>query len=152
MSAFVVSKSHIDALIQVALGTPGRWVTWRGTSGYVFNANRTHCQLDHTCLESVGSMLFAENYRSVEYRYPNETRETLGSDCLPEEYGGLPGPAYRRPTLSPVAALKALSCYEYQSCECPDWEETEAYRFCQALRAYLIPLLPGWEEAEWSVD
>lgn len=63
---------------------------------------------------ALGELLWSENYRSVNYRY----RE------------GEPVPAYVLHTteapLSPVAVAKAANCLEYQSCEHPEWEESEA--------------------------
>jgi hypothetical protein len=50
-----------------------------------------------------------------------------------------------------VGLLKAINCYEYQSCEHDDWEKSQAYRFCDALRKMLIRELPGYEEAVWEV-
>lgn len=147
MSAWVVSKAHIDALV---------------TAGLI-NCQHAHLrwehdgegrQLDYTNADEIGSMLWAENVRSVQARYP---------DIL-EEQGDYPGPidfeaeqvfAYRwqRNTIEPVAVLKAIDCYQYQSCEHGDaWRASEAFQFCEALKEDMIGRLPGYREAPWGID
>lgn len=149
MSAFVVDKVHVDALVQA--GLRGSYpLTW-------YWSNPTHSgQLDYLTADEVGAMLWAENVLSVQARYP---------DVLDPDGGEYPGPAdfvdaevftYRfkglgRP-LSPVEALKALDCYTYQSCEHDGWKASQAYAFCDALRDTLIGELPGYAEAKWSIN
>jgi hypothetical protein len=151
MSAFVVSTTHIDAMLRAVVGAQFP-VTWRGTHGTCLDADEGADEwrkLDDTCLDDVGRMLLAECLTSVRYRYP---------DCSPEE---LPGPcptprageyrhryAARIPTA--VEALKLIDCYEYQSCEHPGWKDSEAKRFCDAARRNLVSLLPGYDTAPWE--
>jgi hypothetical protein len=99
-------------------------------------------------------MLWRENLRSIEYRYPDTA-----------ENGDYPGPcdftrddidAYtfdlwaRRPTV--IEGLSILACYEYQTCEHTEWPASEAYSFCDALRHDLIRQLPGYNDAPWEWD
>jgi hypothetical protein len=85
-------------------------------------------------------MLLAQNRRSVDFRYAESDIEEPYTHALST-------------TRTPAAMLKAIDCYEYQSCETPDWEDTEAARFCQALRAHLIHQLPGYDEADtWAIE
>ncbi|GIW55025.1 MAG: hypothetical protein KatS3mg082_1429 [Nitrospiraceae bacterium] len=44
--------------------------------------------------------------------------------------------------------MKALGCYRYQSCETPDWEQTEAYQFCKALEGAMVHELIDRYEAK----
>ena len=50
--------------------------------------------------------------------------------------------------------LAAISCYEYQACEHPEWLASEAKAFCDALRMHMIRMLPGyggvWEVTDAS--
>jgi hypothetical protein len=48
--------------------------------------------------------------------------------------------------------LKAISCYEYQSCEHPGWRKSEAHAFCEALRDMAIGCLPGYDDAPWEIN
>jgi hypothetical protein len=45
-----------------------------------------------------------------------------------------------------LIVLCALRCYEYQSSESPGWQQSEAIRFCEALKATAI------REATMDVD
>lgn len=90
--------------------------------------------------EAVYQMLVAENVRSVSYRYKEQT---LAGD----HYAYQVTPAIKSAT--PVDVLKALACYEYQSCETPDWPESEAFQFCRALEHKVIRTIPGYNESGW---
>ena len=155
MSAWVVTKRHIDSMIRAGL-TPRRdalaWYTgqrededyqpgepWGPTQ--VENAVKRRRELTDETADHVGAMLWNENRRSVDHRYDEATdREVYRyrhSDRLPSD---------------PVVLLKALDCYEYQSCEHPEWETSEARAFCEALRSRLIHRLPGYDAAPWGID
>lgn len=156
MSAYVVDKAHIDALIRAAMDSqprsrcgPLRW--WWGENN---EHQATIGYFDDDTARQVGRMLWLENVRSVQYRYP---------DVL--DGGTYPGPLDFSPTdvdayelgrysakeLEPVEVLKALDGYEYQSCEHPEWPKSAAFAFCQALRRRVIHLLPGYDEADWTI-
>ena len=150
MSAFIVSKSHIDAMLRAALAKQllGDVPRWRRP-----DLGNSFCKLDYYTADRAGQMLIDENVKSVCHRYG----ESVASDNLPgptEAYWRTPY-IYRltnKHTPTPVEALKLISCYEYQSCEAPSWNNSEAYNFCQALREFLIPMLPGYNEAPWGWD
>lgn len=149
MSAFVVGKTHIDYLVAAARRrpypnyTPAPWGGW----GAQHNISAISDP------DTIGRLLWQENVRSVTHRYP---------DTDPDR-GNMPGPngldretiaTYRFNRLTHVEivqALKALSCYEYQSCEHPEWQESDARKFCAALRDQLITCLPGYEDADWEI-
>ena len=142
MSAYIEDKAHIDALVTLARWGPERVPDndWRSlVGGQDAETGR------------VGQMLADENIKSVQYRYDGEALDTLPgpidkSDLLHYHY--VPG---RR--LTAVEGLKALHGYEYQSCEHPDWEESEAYRWVERLHDALIRFLPGYAEADtWSIS
>ena len=158
MSAYVVGKAHIDALIRTALDGPTdaafgwrqygfRWVV--PDEGERFGYRSTELTA-HNASE-VGQMLLDENVVSVGYRY---------SDSLD---AGLPGPidtAYRSPyTYTPGRRLtiaetfKAIDGLSYQSCEHPGWRDSEANAMLDSFRKQLASHLPGYDEADtWEVD
>ena len=136
MSAFIVTKAHISAMLQAALAH----------CPYMYWKNQGLAGSD---LDQVGQMLLDQCVASVRYRY---------EDSPPED---LPGPTNLEWTTpynwdpmgrvpSALEALKLVSCYEYQSCENPEWEKSEAKEFCETLRIQLISALPGYEEAAWE--
>jgi hypothetical protein len=53
--------------------------------------------------------------------------------------------------VEPVQVLKAIRCYEHQSCDHPDWKESRARRWCDDLRLAAIERLPGYEAAAWEI-
>ena len=158
MSAYIVSKAHIDAIVHTArVGVCGREVNPMTAWNFRYwNGERSVGVRGEGSESAVGRMLWIENQRSVSARYPNDRD------------GEWPGPAgltlaeiegyefqrinpYRR-TLTAVQALKAIDGYEYQSCEHEGWHTSEAKMLIDALRKSLIHALPGYDEADWEID
>ena len=149
MSAYVVEREHISYLVAAAesrkIGCPyGGHFSW-------YHKNKGRTELNGNSVE-VGQMLWDECVKSVSYRYPDD------------DITSLPGPIgedfiFKKKDLNrlffhnfdPVQVLKSCSCYAYQSCEHPQWEESEAFSFIEALKDYAVSALPGYEEAEWGV-
>lgn len=152
MSAWVVSRAHIDALVLAG-------VQW----GLVSDPSPER-------LAELGRSLWAENLASVACRYPDDNA------------GDRPGPAgfrdddtltYAAPTvevlLSAAGVVKAIDCYEYQACEHPGWRDpaNRAADYVRRLREAVLDSLPadqvqvsrhggrarpaGWEQAPWGV-
>jgi len=161
MSAFMVGKEHIDALVTAALERwsgdfgPLSWfareLTEKETTGAYQSgepwgpeglalAQALRRQATPKQADRIGQMLVRENRLSVNHRYGENEVEGIytfeGSPSAP---------------VDPVVILKAVDCYEYQSCEHPGWERSEAHAFCQALRRRMIRRLSGYEEAPWEI-
>src|SRR5882724_12430426 len=141
MSAFVVSKKHIDVLVHAGLRY-GRQYTlrWRVGDDPAWTGDyEAHCaaiqtqtrELTHETANRVGAMLWHENMVSVDHRY---------QDHAPNDRAVY---RHREACLEPVGVLKLIDCYEYQTCEHDGWEASEAHAFCQALRKAAIHALPG---------
>lgn len=131
MSAFIVSKRHIDALVTTA-------EAWRiplaGSHGSAMH------RFSFTA-KDLGQLLWTENFRSVNYRYTEQQAEEI-----------YPGPnAYSTKVLTPVQALKAIACYEYQSCEHPAWPTSVAHQFVEQFTSEAIHRLPGYDAADWEI-
>jgi hypothetical protein len=120
MSAFICNHSHVTALA-------------------VFAARKR--VLGWTDANKIGSLLHAENVKSVNYRYGETTKP---------DFAMCAWAAFHE--FSQVQIIKAARCLEYQSCEHPGWEESGA---CQLLRAIIgdetTRNLPGYDEAEWEI-
>jgi hypothetical protein len=124
MSAYMVDDAHIDALIDIAkqYDREYRGLGRSQLSWHFGNPGRSRSLANQTETQ-IGQMLLAENARSVGYRY----REVQDPAALTYIY---------RPTnrdYAPSQALMAIRGYEYQSCETPNWERSEAFAFCRAL-------------------
>ena len=134
MSAWIVSKAHIRAMVSLGV-----------SRGLIVKGSMLGSRMSE-----LGQMLINENVASVRYRYPDSGDQLPGPNeryWLTPYRHDLVGPA-RVPT--PVEGLKLINCYEYQSCEHPGWEDSDAHKWCQDLESALIHDLPGYDEAPWD--
>ena len=149
MSAYIVDRDHIRYLISAALSPSlDRYPPF---SWYHDGARHTLPRCDRDRASQVGQMLWNENIKSIEGRYPGTEGkpENMPGKCdgmliYCHSYGNWPG------VIDPVQVLKAIDCYQYQSCEHEEWEASEAHAFIAALRAAAISALPGYETAAWG--
>jgi hypothetical protein len=148
VSAFVVSATHVDVLLSVALHGPNDGVGPRRNWQPPY-LNEADAQLSSATCSPTGAALLAENIASVAHRYPN--------DALHELPGPMPMPMPAQyeftdfgPCLTIAEACAAIDCYAYQSCEHPKWEASSAHAFCERLRAALVGRLPGYDAAPWE--
>lgn len=165
MSAFMVDKEHIDAIVTIALfgprGMEGDWERprWEAHDPRVTEHDAQEyreCVREHDASryavtispDRLGDILWTENERSIEARYPSDHAEMLTADyCLGYRYQ-----PWSRIGLTHAEAFKAIDCLEYQSCEHDDWRDSEAKRFLDVLRGALIGTLPGYGAAKWEVS
>jgi hypothetical protein len=143
MSAWIVSKAHIDLL--VLAGTP------HGPDKLHYQDGDKWVEARPENRDEIGQMLVMECVASVSYRYPQDSVEA----------GELPGPVEpyyvepytyttRHTVLEPGEVLQLIACYEYQSCEHPGWESSAAADYCRQLfrkTAMTFATGPwGWDE------
>ena len=144
MSAYIVSKKIIDAIVTVAatgpLGHRGYGQGWSDLIQYA-----KYDGLHVTTPSELGAALWVANVRSVNYRY-SERNPGFMKAARAYEYE----PVRKRPNV--LEALALLSTYEYQTCERPDWRRAPEYYFIERLRGALIYWLPGFSEARWQED
>ena len=147
MSAYIVSKAHIDAIVTFAVsgklrvGTIKRMAGDAGHGEYVNSSAYTPSQ--------IGAALWAENHASVDHRYSDTTsvpayvfRPTChGSSCT-------------KPTrlLTPLDIIKLCQSLKYQSCEHPAWDASFAKDFLNRVISAAIGALPGYDNAFWGID
>lgn len=157
MSVYIVSIHHIRALVNAGLNLRDGPLRWERSVPTAEQRERAYQRgmpwgsealevvkeitavLTRETAERVGAMLVAQNRYSADFRYDESEIEELYTH----------GPSSRRTV---IELLGAINCYEYQACETPDWEQSEAYRFCDALRRALIRELPGWNNVPWGID
>lgn len=135
MSAYVVSKDHLDLLVTAAMHG-SRYYKGLRVGGRVFDSPEDANEL--------GAILWAENVRSVNYRYHLDDWEevyTYDPAGIAPYLGGL---------IDWGHVLGALSCYEYQACETDNWETTQAYQVCQALRRKVCGIIADRAGGGWS--
>ena len=122
MSAFICNTYHVCQLVAYA-------------------ANHQHEKWDREKCQEVADILYRENFRSVNARYPGHQQEYPGITYRPS----LCNP------LSPVQFFKALDCLAYQSCEAEGWKESKAHELIEDMRYVGWHSLPGYEAAEWEL-
>src|SRR5262249_30306760 len=132
MSAFVVSATHVDVLLSVALHGPSDGASRRHdwTPPYLDEAGT---RLSVTTSSLLGACLLAENIASVAHRYPDCARHELPGPMpmpIPDQYELTDF----GPCMTIAEACSAIDCYVYQSCEHPEWQGTSAEAFCERLR------------------
>lgn len=158
MSAFLVDVEHVRALVDSAVHYG---LLERGHLPHAMRleVEKRSAQLADAGLEPdvpsiVGRILWEENVRSLEYRYP-DTKEK--PEDRPGTIGEGPkvGPPFdfkaRRFHLLPGAVGGAVSCYEYQSCEHPEWEASASADFCRALTKAALKKAPGGDTCPWEI-
>jgi hypothetical protein len=113
MSAYIVNRQQIVSLVQAA-------------RAYGVIADDPHEAAE------AGKTLWQTNIASVAYRYPGTANlpGPVGENfqLTAEDFAAVP----REPDAS--AVLRNLSAYDYQSCERPDWAQSQAFALCDALR------------------
>lgn len=117
MSAFVCMPEHLGALA----------------------AAMAHYEIDFD-IERMAEVLAKENIRSVAFRYPSDPDGGRPGPCLYDheivQFAVAYAVHYHRHGL-PVNGrdlINMIRCYEYQTCETPDWEQTEAVEKVRMLR------------------
>jgi hypothetical protein len=153
MSAFMVSKPVIDALVCVVDEGPERLERtvqeWKDSIHYSGILPEDF----KTPLDDLGDMLVRENLSSIHYRYPDTISDPKNTPGPIEQYWAQ-SYIYQRPDRKPTAveAYKLIDHYEYQACEHPEWETSSAKKVCTKLRELLISALPGYQAAPWGWD
>jgi hypothetical protein len=131
VSAWMVSKAHIDVLVQ----------------GLAESETVTDVDPDE-----LGRILWRECLASVAYRYPNDgDGERPGPvdfrDNDVETY------TYRRPAkkVGLGGLMTAIECYDYQSCEHPGWTTSQARAWVLDLHARLKDA-GSTSNGQWGYD
>lgn len=135
MSAYMVERHHIAYLIAAGLRFGDRHFRWRH-EGAIRKIDST----DIDRLNEVGQMLWDENRKSIECRYP-DTRDNfceLAPGATGENFVYIHNPEQFWHNIKPAQVINSVKCYEYQSCEHGGWHESEARAFCASLKDYAV--------------
>ena len=142
MSAWMVDKLHIDLMVDVAINGPRG--SRAGSSHPVLPMAPNWEHLAETP-DELGQMLMTANADSLDYRYPDGE---MVPDWARRPYRW-ERPAYRLDTFQTV---KAIACFDYQSCERPDWVSNPVKEWCDRLLHILAMGLPEVDAAPWGFD
>ena len=134
MSAYIVPFAHINYLAKFA---EAFIQADHGKLSYYWNGERKN----HGDADIIGQILWNENYRSVNYRYKE------GSPAPP--FQSIPNSR----KFDPALIFDAINGLSYQSCECDNWEETEAWAILQALRVRACRMVTDAANVNgWTLD
>ena len=146
MSAFVVSHDHIDALLTFVRYEQDL----QERLGHYANLGRA------ADLTDIGRVLLKECIRSVKSRYPDCTDDDLPGktgETAETYYFKTFDPFVRMPLANKVAwVIKACHCYDYQSCETDDYEQSLAHKMIRSIEARAISSMPYYEAAPWEIN
>jgi hypothetical protein len=155
VSAWIVSKTHIDYLLSAVMSQhhapQHQGDGWRPATIGDY-PDTLEIRPEHA--DGIGQTLADECVKSVGYRYAgsdwNKSSDDLPGWTLPEEYH-----FQLVEVESPWHALKALSSYSYQSCEHPEWRQSQAYRIVEGIQQYLWNQLKRrsdqYQDGPWDV-
>lgn len=156
MSAWLVDREHIRFLVTAAMsrtlhslpGTHHSWTWDVDRAAGTYKRADLHCtggghRSDGTEQDAhaVGQMLWDENAASIAYRYHSHDEE-------PVVYGRH---QRSRHPVTAAAIFNACDCYEYQSCEHPGWETSQAKVFVESLRSAAMRIVPGYDQQPWGL-
>lgn len=127
MSAFVVSDTHIDALV---------------TAGRVWEVLESDEEA-----QRMGAAMKALNIEAVSHRYEAQ----YDDEHKAYRFSSLGS------VIKPVIVFNALACYAYQACELPDWNTRQGNvgkvrAFLDDLYRAGARRLRGWDDAPWEVN
>lgn len=141
MSAFRCSNDHLRALVLYARAIG------------VFEDDPT-APIEGRASALALAMLARANDANLEFLYGDPPRPPPVLDRIQWPAGAPRIPTVAHPDArlrSIVVALKLIACFEYQSSDAPTWPDSEARKWCDALRNRLIRELPGYEAAPWGM-
>jgi hypothetical protein len=150
MSAYMVDRDHIQFLIEAAksrrINRCGGQFSWWHDDRRSFLDKGPGTMT----LTEAGQMLWDENRKSINARYP---------DCVGDDEN-LPGPigesfvyVHRHNpcwSIDPVQVIKSCHCLRYQSCEHDAWEDSAACAFLDSLIDTATHALVGYDDAAWG--
>jgi hypothetical protein len=142
MSAFIVSHSTIAAIVNFAQRRLWSCVPPPPHS------RRGAVTIRDIDPDQIGQALFAENVRSVNFRY--RQCDAVGPYRHVPTYAGAVSPEATR-MLTALDVIKLAHCLEYQSCEHPEWETSWARAFLQSVVDAAVRELPGYDDAPWGL-
>ena len=105
----------------------------------------------HFNFENGVKLLLDENIKSIKYRYPDLTGNEITSFLPDYDYNTYLAEAQSfiitDLQYKPIEIIRACHCIEYQSCEHPDYYNSDAFNLLHDIIKSAIYNIPGYEEA-----
>jgi hypothetical protein len=135
MSCYVVSNIHISAILRYA--AEARLTLYPAARG-----GEPWRAASVTVRQELGEMIQSLNVDAMRERYPDSFAEESVRLFLLEKAA----------PRAPVEVIKLIDGLTYQLCGLEDWDTTDAGRILLNIRDHAITKLPGYSEAQWSLD
>ena len=148
MSAYMVNRHHITYLVAAAMSHRicRDGLRWRHAG-----VSQQLRAMDYERAAEIAQMLWDENLKSIESRYPDSKKSRKLPGPIGEDYEIRPADLERCwMEFDPLQVIMSIHCLEYQSCEHPEWPDSEAYAFLKALEHQAINAIPGFEDCKWG--
>lgn len=138
MSAWIVSREHIDVLVQGL-----------AESEIVVDVPP----------DEIGRTLWRENLASIAHRYPQYNEDGERPGPIDFKASDVDTYTYTRPAERPShdSLLKQAHCYDYQTCEHPEYQESTARGWVKQLSVFLTDAGvdaqgDAYARAPWGID
>lgn len=162
MSCFMVSDEHINVMVwsawafsvsesfggQMPYGGEELYIQWPRTGEYESFRLGDRREPNVPDLTRLGQILVDGNRDSVDARYSEQGGRETYEFSWP-----------RSTSWSAEECIRAIDCYEYQSCEAPDWYISDARCVCDRFRRILSDRIVDRAETrteggrfEWEID
>lgn len=137
MSAFLCDNCHITAIAQYAV------------QHRVYQVPTNVSIRKKTAVEILGQQMLDANLVSLRARYGDS--EEFANRLL-RKFVSCPCALRTGLNIKGVQLIKAVRCFEYQSCESETWASSPIAQLMEALVRHAINNLPGYEQAAWGFD
>jgi hypothetical protein len=155
MSAYIVDRGTIAYLVEAGrhFDTASSPLIWSKATKAIAGSCGAQAVLVPGMMDpaEVGQMLWDENIRSIEYRYPDTvaSKDYPGGPCGDSlRYSEHRVPPFRIFTVPQV--IMTAKCFAYQACETNDWERSEAHSYIEALKSLAVESLAHAEGTQWG--
>lgn len=128
----MTSPEHINVLVWASVNfSHGGIFEFKNSLGHWKTITREHG------MDEIGQILVDANVAAL----------THGETSYPYSYSH-PANSY----WGAVDVFKAVLCYKYQAGDAPNWENSDAERYCRKLLEILPHALPGFEDSPWGIE
>jgi hypothetical protein len=131
MSAWEVSDEHLKLL--------AIWSSTKADECYTIESWERDVNKTAECLKDANVASLLARYGD---KYPTQSLEP--PKITYEDYN-------KYIVMDPLLVIKQVHCYEYQSCEHNQWDESAAKKIVNGVRNKAIHRLPGYDDMPWGI-
>jgi hypothetical protein len=134
MSAWIVSKAHVDAMVTWALAQSGGYSDQPHVTVW-WGAKQERIDCGPWNADTIGQRLVDDIVQGVHHATPTATPARA---TYPAPYYLQPYVYQRTRPITNAEMVALLNCYSYQACEHQEWEKTWSYAFQQQMQHEIL--------------